>query len=91
MATSLATSSLSEDARWKFIQAEDTLWRWSRAESSEGPATSPPFVSFGRCLSDAIKHGFRPDLHPYSKRTGIASPSGSLIEWIHATRLPPVR
>lgn len=73
------------DLRWQFIQAPDSTWRWRRAANGDGPSVSPPFNNFGHCISDAIKHGFRPDMHPYSTRSS-AGASTTNIEWSHGTQ-----
>jgi len=77
-------------SRWQFVQAEDSTWHWHRGANGDGPTVSEPFDNFGRCLSDAIKHGFRPDLHPYSTRAGGAV-SGPPIDWSHDKRPGPTR
>ena len=68
------------ESRWQFIQSEDSTWRWHRGANGDTDSVSAPFKDFGRCVSDAIKNGFRADLHPYSTRAhGLIS--GTEIHW----------
>jgi hypothetical protein len=60
----------SQDAvRWTFVQDDDSKWRWHRGANGNSPTVSSPFVDFGRCVSDAIKNGFKADTHSYSTQT----------------------
>jgi hypothetical protein len=54
---------------WEFIQGEDFQWRAYSSANGESPLVSEPFADFGRCVSDAIRHGFRADLHACSTRS----------------------
>jgi hypothetical protein len=66
---------------WRFVQDANSKWRWYRAANGHSPAASEEFSNFGRCLSDAIKHGFKPDAHKYSTES-----KGWNTDW---TRAPP--
>lgn len=75
------------ESRWQFIQSEDSTWRWHRGANGDSASTSAPFKDFGRCVSDAIKHGFRADLHAYSTRTH-GPVSGTHIDWSRRSNEP---
>jgi hypothetical protein len=76
--TSLENSSHAP--RWQFTQNVNKAWQWHRSSNGDIPGSSLEFTEFGPCLSDAIKHGFRPDTDKYATRS-----SGWQTEW---TRSP---
>ena len=67
------------NALWEFLQGEDFQWR-SHHIASGSPIISEPFADFGRCVSDAIKRGFRADLHAYATRSN-GKGSSTHITW----------
>jgi hypothetical protein len=69
MKTESSGATHPDTSRWTFVQNQNTRWQWFRGIHGHGPGSSPEFDDFGRCLSDAIKHGFRPDAHKYSTRS----------------------
>jgi hypothetical protein len=66
----------SHAPRWQFTQNTNQTWQWHRSSNGDVPGSSTEFAEFGACLSDAIKHGFRPDSHKYATRS-----SGWQTEW----------
>jgi hypothetical protein len=82
MAKVLYSRKQPQDAvRWRFVQGADSQWRWHRGANGDSPAVSSPFADFGRCVSDAIKNGFKADMHSYATQTPAMS-----IDW---TKRPP--
>jgi hypothetical protein len=70
MTTESHSDALRPDIpRWKFVQNANATWQWHRGSNGHAPGTSNEFDDFGRCLSDAIKNGFKPDSHHYATQS----------------------
>lgn len=65
---------------WEFIQGEDFQWRSHHIAGGSSPIVSEPFADFGRCVSDAIRRGFRADMHAYATRSN-GKGSSTHITW----------
>jgi hypothetical protein len=70
MTSSTDTSNPADSPRWEFVQEESAAWHWHRGANGHAPASSEAFKDFGKCVSDAIKHGFRPGAQRYSTLSG---------------------
>jgi hypothetical protein len=70
------TATSPNEPRWEFKQNAHQRWQWHRGINGQGPATSKEFDDFGRCLSDAIRNGFKPDTHQYATRS-----NGWSMDW----------
>lgn len=56
---------------WEFLQDYQERWYWVKAAVNGTAAEkSGPFNSYGKCVSDAIRHGFNPNDHSYSNSCG---------------------
>jgi hypothetical protein len=60
-------------ACWEFQRADQggsEAWQWSRFDDSgKKISTSVKCTTFGKCMTDAIKNGFRPNLDQWAIRT----------------------